>query len=163
MAAQQPKYHYLSYNRYDVLRPSARFWIVALFLSRHLVLLIFLGVSHGKTGGGPPNPAVAALIDPLFFISDVPALALLCTLGARLPASGRPARFLWRNGRLLLLASCVLYVGLLSWQQGPDLAGWHPVTWGMAAATVLVAAYVLLSRYLRDLFAQFPDPSAGSD
>jgi hypothetical protein len=161
--AQEPrKYDYLNYNRHDVLRPSWRFWGMALFLSRHLLLLLLLGISHGKKGGGPPNPGVAALIDPLFFVSDVPALILLCTLGARLPGSGRLPRFLWRNGRVLLIASCALYLGLLFWQQGADLASWHPVTWAMVALTVVVAASVSLSTYLRDLFAQFPDrPSEG--
>jgi hypothetical protein len=161
MAKSPLKHDYLSYNRYDVLRPNWLFWTVALFLSRHLLLLILLGVSHGKGGGGPPNPAVGALLDPLYFISDIPALAVLATLSARLPSGGTAVRFLWRNGRVLLLTSCALYLGLLFWQLGPDLAAYHPVTWGMIALTVLVAAVLLRSEYLRDMFAGFPAPEPG--
>jgi len=157
MARATRKYDFLSYNRYDVLRPNWLFWVVSLFLSRHLLLLILLGVSHGKSGGGPPNPAVGALLDPLFFVSDIPALLLLATLGARLPSGGKAARFLWRNGRFLLLGSCALYLGLLFWQLGPDVAGYHPIGWGMIALTVLVAAVLLRSPYLRDMFAGFPE------
>lgn len=156
MSDSRRKYDYLDYNRHGVLRPGLLFWTVTLFLSRHLILLLLLGVSHGRGGGGPPNPAVAALIDPFFFVSDVPALILLCALGGRLPGGGRLTRMLWRNGRVLLLASCVLYLALLFWQQGGDLATWHPVTWAMVVLTALAGGYIARSSYLRDLFAQFP-------
>ena len=162
MNGQIRKYDYLSYNRHDVLRPNLIFWALAIFLSRHLVLLLFLGVSHGKGGGGPANPAVAALIDPLFFISDVPALTLLCALGGRLPGGGGLARVLWHNGRVLLLGSCALYLGLLVWQEGTDPATYHPVTWTMIALTILAGAYISLSRYLKDMFAQFPEAPDGA-
>ncbi len=158
MAKSPLKHDYLSYNRYDVLRPNWLFWTVAVFLSRHLLLLFFLGVSHGKGGGGPANPAVGALIDPLYFIADVPALVVLASLGARLPSGGKAARLVWHNGRILLLASCVLYLGLLVWQLGPNFASYHAVTWGMIALTVLVAALLVRSEYLKDMFAGFPAP-----
>lgn len=152
------KYDYLSFNRYDVLRPNWLFWLVAVFLSRHLLLLFLLGVSHGRTGGGPANPALGALIDPLFFVSDIPALAVLAALCARLPSGGKAVRCLWRNGRVLMLTSCALYLVLLFRQLGLDVAAYHPVTWCMIALTVLVAAVLARSEYLEDLFAGFPEP-----
>ena len=48
-----------------------------LFLSRHLILLMLIGVSAGRGGGGPRNPELAGLLDPVFFVSDLPALFLL--------------------------------------------------------------------------------------
>jgi len=157
------KYDYTRYNRYDVLRLNWAYWLITLFLSRHLILLFLIGVSAGRGGGGPRNPALAALLDPVFFVSDLPALLLLIVAGARLPTGGQMTRFLWRQGRWLLLASPALYVGLLLWQQGLDMAGFHPMTWGLAALNLAVMAYVATSRYLRDLFSQFPAADGGAD
>lgn len=151
------EHDYLAYNRYGVLRPNWLFWVVTIFLSRHLLLLLLLGASHGRSGGGPANPALGALIHPLFFISDVPALTVLAMLGARLPSSGTAVRFLWHNGRYLLLTSCALYLGLLVWRFGPDVSGYHPASWGMIALTVLIFVVLLRSKYLKDLFAGFPE------
>ena len=150
------KYDYRCYNQHEVLRPTWLFWLLVIFLSRDLLLLLLLGVSHGKRGGGAPNPAVGALINPIFFISDIPALLALLPLGARLPGSGRVPRFLWRHSQFLLLGSCLLYLALLFWQQGPDFAAYHMATWGMIALTCLVMVVLIRSEYLKDLFDQFP-------
>jgi hypothetical protein len=160
MTAPAQKYHYTRYNQYDVLRLNWAYWTITLFLSRHLILLMLIGVSAGKTGGGPRNPALAALLDPVYFVSDLPALFLLFVAGARLPKSGGSTRFLWRQGRTILLSSSALYIGLLFWQQGFDVAGFQPVTWGLIALNLAVMAYVMKSAYLRDLFSEFPDPDS---
>ena len=73
------------------------------------------------------------------------------------------ARFSWRRGRYLLLASSALYIGLLVWRQGIDVAGFQPVTWGLVALNLVLMAYVIKSTYLRDLFLQFPDPDTEPD
>ena len=152
------KYDYLRYNRYDVLRLNWVYWSVTLFLSRHLILFILLGVSAGRTGAGPRNPELAALLDPLFFISDLPALFLLFLAGARLPKSGDVTRLLWRQGRYFLVASCILYMALLFWQHDFHMAGLVPLSWGLVALNLLLVGFVMRSAYLRDLFAEFPAP-----
>ena len=163
MTAPAQKYDYTRYNQYDVLRLNWAYWMITLFLSRHLVLLMLIGVSAGRGGGGPRNPALAALLEPVFFVSDLPALLLLFVAGARLPKSGKMARFLWRQGRYLLLSSSGLYIGLLLWRQGLDFSVFQPVSWGLFAVNLALMAYVMRSPYLRDLFAQFPTPEADPD
>lgn len=163
MTGPARKYDYTRYNQYDVLRLNWAYWMITLFLSHHLLLLMLIGVSAGRGGGGPRNPALAALVDPVFFVSDLPALILLFTAGARLPKSGKLPRFLWRQGRYLLLSSSTLYLGLLSWRQGFDLFGFQPVTWGLIVINLILMAYVMKSGYLRDLFSQFPDPDPEPD
>ena len=160
MTTPAKKYHYTRYNQYDVLSLNWVYWMITLFLSRHLILLMLIGVSAGRSGAGPRNPALAALLDPVFFVSDLPALMLLFIAGARLPKSGKRTRVLWHQGRYLLLSSSVLYLGLVLWQQGLDVAGFQPVTWVLAALNLTLMAYVMKSAYLRDLFSQFPDPDA---
>lgn len=150
------KYDYTRYNQYDVLRLNWSYWLITLFLSRHLILLMLIGVSAGRDGGGPRNPTLAALLDPVFFVSDLPALFLLFVAGARLPKSGKWVRILWRQGRYLLVSSSALYIGLVLWQQGFDVAGFQPVTWGLVGINFFVMGYVMNSAYLRDLFVQFP-------
>lgn len=158
MTAPARKYDYSCYNQYDVLRLNWAFWAITLFLSRHVILFILIGVSAGRGGGGPRNPELAALLDPILFVSDLPALLVLFLAGARLPKSGRAARFLWRQGRSLLLLSLALYVALLLWQQRFDVLGFEPVTWALFVLSLVLMAYVLKSGYLQDLFQQFPAP-----
>lgn len=152
------KYHYSCYNHYDVLRLNWAYWAITLFLSRHVILFMLISISAGRGGGGPRNPELAALLDPILFVSDLPALLLLFLAGARLPKSGRATRFLWRQGRILLLSSLALYVALLLWQQGFDVLGFEPVSWGLFGLNLILMVYVMKSGYLRDLFQQFPAP-----
>ncbi len=163
MTTPAQNYHYTRYNQYDVLSLNWVYWMITLFLSRHLILLMLIGVSAGRSGAGPRNPALAALLDPVFFVSDLPALMLLFVAGARLPKSGKKTQVLWHRGRYLLLSSSVLYLGLLLWQQGFDVAGFQPVTWVLVALNLTLIVYVMKSAYLRDLFSQFPKPDAESD
>jgi len=163
MTTPAQKYDYTRYNQYDVLRLNWAYWLITLFLSRHVILLMLIGVSAGRSGAGPRNLALAALLEPVFFVSDLPAILLLFVAGARLPKSGSLSRFLWRQGRYLLVLSPGLYIGLLLWQQGFDVAGFQPVTWGLATLNLALMAYVMKSAYLRDLFSQFPTPDAAPD
>lgn len=161
MTTTPRKYDYTRYNHHDVLRLNWAYWGITLFLSRHLILLILLGVSAGRTGAGPRIPELAALLDPVLFVTDLPAVMLLFVAGARLPKSGAAPRYLWAKGRYFLLASCLLYIGVLLWQQDMEVAGFVPLTWGLIALNVGVMAYVLKSRYLKDLFSEFPAPETG--
>lgn len=158
MTTPAQKYDYTRYNQYDVLRLNWTYWMVTLFLSRHLILLMLIGVSAGRGGGGPRNPELAGLLEPVFFVSDLPALFLLFVAGARLPKSGKLPRISWRRGRYFLLSSSALYIGLLLWRRGFEVAGFKPVTWGLVALNLGLVTYVMKSAYLRDLFSQFPDP-----
>ena len=158
MTTPAQKYDYTCYNQHDVLRLNWAYWAITLFLSRHVILFMLISVSAGRGGGGPRNPELAALLDPILFVSDLPALMLLFLAGARLPKSGRNTRYLWRQGRYLLLMSSGLYIGLLLWQEHFDFARFDPVTWGLAALNMCLMIYVMKSGYLRDLFVQFPAP-----
>jgi hypothetical protein len=158
--SDQTRYDHTRYDRYDVLRPNWAFWAMALFLSRHLVFLLLLGISHGKGGGSSaPNPSLGALIEPVYFISDIPALVLMYVAGNRVPAAGNALRFLWRNGRTMLILAIIAYFGLMVFKLGAAILDFHLLTVAIVVINLVILAALLTNRYFRDLFAQFPAPA----
>lgn len=153
----KPRWDWRYYNRHDVLRVRWPFWLVMLYELRHLLLIFIIGLSHGR-GAGDDAGNLASLVDAWFVAADGPALLLLFATGSRVPAGGAAARFVWRHGRALLLAGIALFAGILAWRNGPDLAAWSWAERGELALNLALALYVWRSAWLRDLFAQFPDP-----
>lgn len=151
------KYPYTRYNRYDVLRVNIPTACATLFLSRHILSFIVIGIAFSRAAPDSKN-AFGGLFEPIFMATDIPALLLLIAMLARHPKSGRAIRALWRAGPYLLSGSAALYGILLYRQLGgaPEAADWR--SWLMIGGTVLSVAYVFLSPYARDLFRQFPAP-----
>jgi hypothetical protein len=154
---ENPFAEYRHNNRYGVLRVRWPFWLVMVLLLRHLLLLLMIGLSH-RGAAGDSVGAFATLIDPKFIPADAPAVILLFATGARVPKSGALARFLWRNGRMLMTLSIATFLGILFWREGHAIARYTLFDAGEIAANLALVAYIWLSRYLRDLFAQFPAP-----
>lgn len=152
---ENPFTEYRRFNRYGVLRVRWPFWLVMVVLMRHLLLLMMIGLSH-KGAAGDSMREIASLIDPQFIPADVPALILLFTVGARVPKSGALARFLWRHGKIIMMLSIATFIGIMLWRQR-----FVPARYSIADAVELgvnlaLLVYIWLSRYLRELFAQFP-------
>ncbi len=161
-------YDYRRYNQYDVLKPHLGFWLTVLFLSRHVIGFVLVSMSGsglGSRGGGAGKEAielggVMSLIEPIYMIADVPALVLLYALGARLPKSGAAVRWKWGGGRWLMLASVAIYRSLFVLTRGIDVETFGRATWASLALNVLVVSYVVGSKYMKDLFGQFPHADA---
>jgi hypothetical protein len=154
-----PKYHYLRYNVHGVLRPNWAITLGLVFLARHVLLLLVIGLSHGR-GGGEGVPQLALFLDPAFMISDLPALVLLVAMLHRRPQAGPLTRAIWAHGRLLILAAVGLWAAILAYLRGFDFARYDEAIWAMIAINVALVAYTALSPYVRDLFAGFPAPTA---
>ena len=159
-------YDYRRYNQHDVLKPHWGFWLTILFLSRHVIGFILVSMS-GRGGGrvGVGKEAidlggVMSLIEPIYMIADIPALVLLYALGARLPKSGAAVRRVWDAGRWLILASITIYLALFALTRGIDAETFGPATWASLALSALVVTYVIGSKFLKDLFGQFPAADA---
>ena len=155
-------YGYQRYNQYEVLKPHWGYWLISLFLSRHVIGFVLVSMSGG--GGGRVGAGreaielggVMSLIEPIYMIADIPALMLLYALGARIPKSGAVVRWVWGAGRWLFLASVGIYLALFALTRGVHAETFGPATWTSLALSAFVLAYVLGSRYLKDLFGQFP-------
>jgi len=156
---ENPFTEYRRYNRYGVLRVRWPFWLVMVVLMRHLLLLMMIGLSH-RGAAGDSMRTIASLIDPMFIPADVPALILLFTVGARVPNSGSLARFLWRHGKIVMTLSIATFLGIMVWRQGFVLARYSPADAAEIGVNLALLVYLWLSRYLRDLFSQFPAPDA---
>ena len=153
------KYAHDRYNRFDVLRVNALTVVAVLFLARHVLSFIVIGIAFSRIGPGPAS-AFSGLFEPIFMLADIPAILVLLAMLSRHPKSGRIPRFIWRAGPFLLVVSAVTYLGLVAHQTGGNIAqhGW--MLWAMIGGTVMSSAYVVLSPYARDLFRGYPAPEA---
>lgn len=144
-----------------MLRVNWMVWLILLYMTRHTLLVIFLlfASSRGGLTGMGDVFGVGGLFEPLYMIADIPALALLFALGARIPQAGSVARLVWRNGKRIVLASIAIYFAAFFWKQGLDVASFETAIQVNIALNLVIAGLVTYSRYLRDLFGQFPSPA----
>lgn len=156
------KYAHDRYNRFDVLRVNALTAAAVLFLARHVLTFLVVGIAFSRVGPGPAG-AFSGLFEPIFMLADIPAVLVLLAMLGRHPKSGRSLRLIWRAAPFLLPLSAAIYLFLVARQAGADLGrhGW--MLWGMIGGTVLSAGYILLSPYARAAFREFPAADAGED
>ena len=154
------RYNYLRYDHRGSLRPSWRFALLTIVFTRHLLMIVAVGAGQLK-GGGRGAAGFAGLMDPLFLIGDLPAVLLAVAAFHRRPEAGAGIRRIWAHGRALLLASAVIYLGLFAYVTGLDWRQFGIGSWIGLAVTAAATGYVLMSRFLRDLFADFPPATAG--
>ncbi len=148
-------YEYSRYNHHGALRVNWVLWLVLLYMTRHtlvLALLVFAS-SRGQTPLG-----FSALFEPVYMISDLPALALMLAMGARVPNAGKAARAVWRHGRQIILDSIAIYFVLFIWKHWGAIGRLDPILWGNIFVNLFIAGLVMRSRYLADLFNDFPKP-----
>lgn len=162
MPKPAPDFPYHRYNRFGVLRVNALTVLSTLFLSRHVLAFIVLGIALSRADPSS-RQAFHGLFEPIYMIADGPALLLLLAMLSRHPKSGPALRMIWRGGRLLLAASAALYLGLLVRQLGLEPARYGWAAGSMVAGTLLAVGYVNLSPYARSLFRDYPDASLAED
>jgi DUF2919 family protein len=163
MAGKNTSYDFTRYNHHGVLRVNWMLWLVLLYMTRHTLLLAFLvfAASRGPADGGIGSLVISALFEPVYMISDLPALALVIALGARVPQAGKTVRAIWRHGKHIILDSIAVYFVLFLWKHWGEIGRFDPLLWGNILVNLAIAALVTRSRYLTDLFDEFPGP--GSD
>ena len=156
------KYHYRRYNEFDVLKVNLPTLATVLFFGRHVLGLFIIGMAlrGGRSGSTDSGDAFSGLFEPIYMLSDIPALLLLIAVLARHPKSGKVVRYIWRAGPYLLLLSAGLYFGLLVDQMGLALSTYGWAVWLSMAFTVAGLVYVFAAPYARDLFRQFPAPES---
>lgn len=150
-------YPFERYNRFDALRINFLTICAVLFLSRHVLTFLVLGIALSRMPG-EGKAAFGGLFEPVYMLADIPALLVLLAMLARHPKTGRVLRAVWRGGPFLLAASALTYLtfAVPALDAGRLRHGWIPGI--MVVGTVIAAAYVLLSPYARDLFRSYPAP-----
>jgi len=157
---QPRRYSLESYDRNFCLKPPLLLWISTLFLSRAISLPLVIGI--GSLGGGSAN--ANELIHGLFSVATLApssiAFPVLCALALRSPSSGRAVRWIFGHGRLLLAAAAMVDTALaLSSVSIERVANADEQLGAVLLAIVFdvyVCLYVLISKRVRDVFADFP-------
>ena len=151
------KYPYDRYNRFDVVKVNLPSAASVLFLCRHVLAFLIIGFAFRRAHVSLSD-AFGGAVEPVYMLSDIPALLVCLAMLARHPSSGRLVRMAWRLGPYLLLVSAAGYLALLVRELGFDPAHFGWAVWAMVLGTAASVAYVFLSPYARDLFREFPDP-----
>jgi len=158
----------MSYGLSDIddnglLKVSALLLVIMLYLSRHLLLVLFVAfnVLISLKRGSAESP-FHYLQDyssgPLFLLASVGSLLVLYSMQKRRPEAGRFVRWVWSRGRQLLIASALLdllFIVVMHFHHMRNLG-----------LTVLVASlldlYIIFYLYksvrVADTFAEFCTP-----
>jgi len=138
------------YDEDGQMRVGLLLWLVIVFLSRHIVLLMLVAVSS-IVGLGKGLEFLYS--SPLFLLASLPALLVLIAGLRRGPKAGLWLQRVWSVGRLFLIAAVVTDLALLTagllW--GHLEVNEYRALWGLCDLYAL--AYLLRSRRLRVLFS----------
>jgi len=154
-----PPWPYYRYDVHGALRLRLLDWTVLLFLCRHAIGGLVLGIAGGQGGS---LPAFSGLLEPWFLIADAPALLVFLAALNRVPNAGAALRVVWRFGRWLVIASAFLYAGIFLWLSGLDEIRLDALAGLSLALSAGVILYALVPAYVRDLYASFPEKPKAS-
>ena len=86
------KYHYRRYNEFDVVRVNLFTILAAIYMARHALGLLFIGMAlrGGRSGKIEAKGAFDGLIEPIYITADIPAMAVLLAMICRHPKSAAP-------------------------------------------------------------------------
>ncbi len=150
-----------SYDDHFCLKPPVLLWLAALYLSRAFVLLL---ASQLAVLSRARPETVAMLRDGVSVWALIPSLIaapVLYALVFRAPSSTKLVRWIWAHGRSILILAAVLdcltsVAG--SSLSGADVSELAPAALVIALFDVYFLVYILVTRRIRDVFADFPLP-----
>jgi hypothetical protein len=158
------RYNVAAYDQHLCLKPPWLLWICAFYLSRAFSLPVILGMSSLAGGSANTTGLMSGLFNPSTLVPSCIAFLVLFSLVARSPSGGRGVRWIFARGRLLLVLAAVIDLGLavgsMSLQQVE--AGDERVAGLLLSAffDVYFLIYLLFSKRVRDVFADFPAATA---
>jgi hypothetical protein len=158
------KYDHLRYNRYFVLKPNIGLLLIFAYYLKDVFMGAIVAASLFKArGGGAEMGALIAISSPRMLFSAIPVIALFYALLHRVPDAGPRIRWVWRNGKHLILTSALLNSVLILITTTPldTVAG--KLLIGFLVLNVVIVIYVYRSEVVTDVFAEFPDPPEQSD
>jgi len=146
------------YDNQMCLKAPMLLWVTILYLSRAITLPIAMGIGHAA---GVDNMAIEKFHEFWSAYGLIPSLMaalVLITLIRRVPAAPDWMRWVFARGRIFLAAAAISDIALLwtvSIRHGAveNLALWSIVSTALDAAFL---AYILASRRVRHVFAEFP-------
>ncbi len=149
-------HHYDDFLR---LKVSTSLWLIILYGIRHL---FFMGAMQLMPSEVASVGWLQIQTNLVFMLTDIPAAAVLLTIGHRLPQSSFIMRWMWAKGKFILTSSYILSVCVFvylnkSLFQVSDLNNLI-----LAASVVipdaLIILFILKSELINDIFSDFPLP-----
>ena len=149
---------YLSVSKFGVLNIPLTLWLGMAFLARHWILLIATLASRRST---ETIQLAAGGLSWIPLVLELPVLFLIFAGFSRHPTAGVFLRRVWRYGRHILCFTAVVNIALVSWLL------WQSDVWRrwpelfLASCALLDVAIILgvfRSDYIKQIFAEFPEP-----
>ena len=151
------------YNKYDVLNVPFSLVIVNLYLLKHYFIFAFPVMVQL-----PMISIVAQSLEQVIpsknysngalLYSCIPALLVIISMARRVPSAGSFLRWVWRNGRGLLLLSLILEIGLISLSVWLRIQKLNEVSLAFLYIDGLLIFFLFKYQRLVDVFAEFPQP-----
>src|SRR5262249_20704831 len=149
-----------SYDNNFSLKPPLWLWLVMLYLARAFVLPFMSGVSS-MSGGTDTSSLTRGVFGIEDFVPAALSLIVFVTAFRRIPSASLLGRRIWRVGRVILSVAAVvdMAVSIQRFLQLTDTESWRPQLLLLACiADAYILAYLLRSRWVRDVFSDFPAP-----
>ena len=156
MSNEKFKYDFMKYNKYFVLRPNIWLILILFFLCKDIFLMLGVGATAFKGKGQADVSALIVLVNPIFFLSDLPALAVAYVASNRRPNAGPILRLIWKYGRQLVLLSASTYILLLVYKMKWDIFSMNWLEWLFITTNIFIIVYVVSSKFIKDVFNEFP-------
>lgn len=146
------------FTKDGVLKVSALLWLIIIFLSRHVLIVLIGALSQfvGSRQGIDTSGLAALYSNNLFFVASLPAVVVLVTHFRRISTAQPLFRTLWHQGRWLLGFSAGLDLIILvsHWSTGSLVANEFQIAGGII--DVYIVTYLIRSKRIRDTFEDFP-------
>jgi hypothetical protein len=155
------KYAPSCYDEKFHLRVSPLLWLVILWSTHHVLAL---GVAAMANSGEIFSAAMKYAYNLPSLLSDIPGVLVLFARMNRSPVAGDRIRWVWRNGRALLALGLCMQLGAVVMLRWKAIAELDETTLATLCVTAVLLAALLASRYIKDVFADFPLPeTAGKE
>ena len=157
--AEIDKFGLESYDDFLCLRPPRLLIGCLVFLCRGLVIFVLAAASRGSLPG-LNDLGDTETVNFASTLATLPAALVLYAVGARVPSAPAFVRWIWRQGRTLVLLSAAAYVALAVTRLAAQPRAWAGTgsltAKAMVAVELGIIGYVLLSDRVRHAFQDFP-------
>lgn len=145
------------YDEYLSLKMSGTMWLIFLFLLRPIVVMLLSLVNRS----GPMQLINMVYPDRLVLslgaFAAIPTAILVYAWAKKAPGASAFVRYVWQKGRIVLIVSTVLGIGVIF---APLVLGTADKitasSWAQLSISMLIIFVVFRSRYIKDCFADFP-------
>lgn len=150
------KYSFEDYNEYSVLKIPFLLVLVNIYLLKQLLIFVLPMISS--------IPFLVKFAHQHFSIalllSSIPAALVIVGMLRRVPKTrSRIIRWIWRQGRMLLLFNLVLEVSFIILFIGLGIEKFNEVSLTFIYLDVVLIIFLVKSQQMQDVFAEFPELS----